>query len=60
MIEISLCIKGRPLGYVNEPAHSRSLARAFAVRTHKVWKKTKSQTKTQTSSSTDSWACAFE
>ena len=35
-----------------EPAHLRSLARAFAVRTHEVWKKTKGQTKHQISSST--------
>ena len=35
-----------------EPAHSRSLARAFAVRIHEVWKKMKSPTKSQTSSPT--------
>ena len=33
-----------------EPAHPRSLDRAFAVRTHKVWKKTNGPTKNQTSS----------
>ena len=32
-----------------EPAHSRSLARAFAVRTHDIWKYTKGPTKSQTS-----------
>ena len=35
-----------------EPAYQRSLAWAFAVRTHKVWKYTKGPTKTQTFSST--------
>ena len=35
-----------------EPAHPRSLARAFAVRTHEVWKYTKDPTKNQTSSPT--------
>ena len=33
-----------------EPVHLRSLARAFAVRTHEVWKLTKGPTKNQTSS----------
>ena len=32
-----------------EPAHPRSLARAFAVRTHEVSKQTKGPTKNQTS-----------
>ena len=32
-----------------EPAHPRSLARAFAVRTHKVWKWTKGPTEHQIS-----------
>ena len=36
----------------SKSAHSRSLIRASAVRTHEVWKKTKSPTKYQTSSST--------
>ena len=35
-----------------EPAHPCSLTRAFAVRTHDVWKQTKSPTKNQTSSPT--------
>ena len=39
-----------------EPAHSRSLARAFAVRTHAVWKYTKGLTKNQTSISFG-WQC---
>ena len=38
------------------PAHPRSLARAIAVRTHEVWKKTKGLTKNQTSSPTG-WLC---
>ena len=33
-----------------EPAHSRCLARAFAVCTHEEWKQTKGPTKIQTSS----------
>ena len=39
-----------------EPAQLRSLARAFTVHTHKVWKKTKCPTKNQTSSPTG-WLC---
>ena len=35
-----------------EPVHLRSLARAFAVHTHEVWKWTKDPTKNQTSSFT--------
>ena len=35
-----------------EPAHPPSLTRAFAVRTHEVWKKTKGPTKNETSSPT--------
>ena len=35
-----------------EPAHPRSLARAFAVRTHDVWKYSKGPTKNQTFSPT--------
>ena len=35
-----------------KPAHPRSLARAFAVRTHEIWKYTKGPTKNQTSSPT--------
>ena len=35
-----------------EPAHPRSLARAFAVCTHAVWKQTKGPNKNQTSSPT--------
>ena len=39
-----------------EPAHARILARAFAVCTHQVWKKTKGLTKHQISSPTV-WLC---
>ena len=35
-----------------EPAHSRSLARAFAVCAHQAWKQTKGPTKNLTSSPT--------
>ena len=35
-----------------KPVHLRSLARAFAVRTHEVWKQTKGPTKNQTFCST--------
>ena len=34
----------------SEPGHPRSLARAFAVRTHEVWEYSKGPTKNQTSS----------
>ena len=37
---------------LGKPVHPRSLARAFAVRTHEVWKYTKGQTKNETSSHT--------
>ena len=36
-----------------EPAHPRSLVRAFAARTHDVWKKTKGPTKAQISRPTE-------
>ena len=39
-----------------EPADPRSLTRAFAVRTHAVWKLTKGSTKNRTSSPTG-WLC---
>ena len=42
----------RPAKATGEPAHSHSLNRAFAVRTHEVWKKTKGPTKNQTFSLT--------
>ena len=35
-----------------KPAHPGSLARAFAVCTHELWKQTKGQTQNQTSSPT--------
>ena len=43
-----------------EPAHLRSLARAFSVRTHEVWKQTKGPTKIRHLAPLDRSACAFE
>ena len=39
-----------------KPANPRSFARAFAARSHEVWKETKGPTKNQTSSPTG-WLC---
>ena len=41
----------------DEPVHPCSLARAFAIRTHEIWKYKKDQTKYQTST-TAHWMAA--
>ena len=52
IIEIMVLITLATSEGSGEPAHPCSLDRAFAVRTHEVWKKTKGQTKNQISSLT--------
>ena len=43
-----------------EPAHPRSLTRAFAVRTHEVWKKMKGLRKIRHLSPLDGCACVMK